>query len=196
MSQQFTGQSYKGPRTPFKIVQHVTGWSLQNQLKQLTLTHQRSQLQEVHWEDVTIQALSYRGHPLLLPGAADSSGLIWGSWAISEVLSGQVREMQEEMNTLHNREGKQDTSKKQLLSKSGVTTEHCRQGWRGPSAVSQSPQWEAKWSGQSRCIQMVNMWLLAELLLLWPQEPLSGIIWQSMARISLPPSALSLWIRL
>lgn len=183
MSQQFTGQSYKGPRTPFKIVQHVTGWSLQHQLKQLTLTHQRSQLQEVRWEDVTIQA-------------ADSSGLIWGSWAISEVPSGQVREMQEGINTLHNREGKQDTSKKQLLSKSGVTTEHCRQGWRSPGAVSQSLQWEAKGSGQSRCIQMVNMWLLAELLLLWPQEPLSGIMWQSMARISLPPSALSLWIRL
>lgn len=67
-----------------------------------------------------------------------------------------------------------DTSKKQLLSKSRVNAEDCGQGWRGPGGVSQSLQWESKGSGQSRCIQRVNMWLPAELLLLWPQELFSG----------------------
>lgn len=76
--------------------------------------------------------------------------------------------------------------------------EHCGQWWRGPGGVSQALQKEEKGWGHSRCAQRVNIWLLVEFSLLWPRNLFQkqGFTWPSVARVSLPPSSLNLWIRL
>lgn len=140
-------------------MQYVRGWSLQYQPKKQPLTHRRSQLQEMHREDITVPVLGCKKHPRLLPGAADSSGLLQVRREWTHCTTGKInRRPCEVCCLLNNVLGRRrliqssnyctfllnhvdtsDTSKKQLLSKSRVTNEHCEQGWRGPGGISISP---------------------------------------------------------
>lgn len=105
---------------------NVTRQSLQHQPKEQV--HQRSQFQELHREDVTIQMLSCRTPLLLLPGSMLSIAIAhpMGGVLSSRCWAGQVKELQEEINTWHNKEDKQEVLGGLLFAEQhfGITEAH------------------------------------------------------------------------